>query len=746
MRMRYRHTTEGFLLAALIVACVAASPAAAKVLLLDLQPAGGEILEGFVPVTPATVYSAARGFGWEGEHSEKASRGSWPDPLAGDCLYSMSGTLRIDLADGEYEAALWTGGFSRNVPRPRGVAFGLEHGETRTNLSTVTPKSFLHDPPADLTSEEAKARFRLWCVYVERRLPQYRIRLQVQGGALRLGFFGPVALAGMAVAPVGEGEQLNGRLSSIEVSRRACFEPVVEWQKERYTAPSGLTAADHDAGFALTDRVGGEPRTLDSLALFAARGQHAVARFAVYPLKNVSAVGARVGTLKASLTTGLPSESVSLFRVIPVLDERGRSVPGPLEALDGRTHPLIRGVPLAMIVAVEVPADARPGVYAGKIAVETGEGGKRVLNLSLRVLPFSLPPLDKFDGAPPVFAWYQPFPDRLQGDLAFLVQCGLAPYIADLPPAAPDPTGQDAMAPFKQFIVIAKAARDAAPSMPVAWDGFGGISGIAWPRQQLLPGKMKWGGKDHAAAVGKSLQALAAALQQAGIEERAVFLTALSRAGSIVGQAGKASERAVVQSLGKVSCRPVIFPGEPWELDLAPKGSYVVLGDRLPAHYASLKKLRERGVRCLFAPRQPGRFATGFFAWRANCAVLCGTAWRDQGDPHNPFDGDEAEARYLAFRTASGLTLTDTGTRVREGIADLRYLRLLDRTIAAAGKAAKPEQKDALLRATELRRSLQRDIRPSWAYYERMGLPSAGELDVLRWAVAEVLVPLLPAK
>lgn len=127
---------------------------------------------------------------------------------------------------------------------------------------------------------------------------------------------------------------------------------------------------------------------------FAARGQSEAVCVAVHALKDVKAVAVTCGDLTGPAGAKIPASAVTVRLSLSwTIDPRGRgrSIHARQMVLlktDGWDIP--RGRTYEWVVDAHVPADAKAGVYRGKIAVRASGKTAAEFDLELEVLPFAL--------------------------------------------------------------------------------------------------------------------------------------------------------------------------------------------------------------------------------------------------------------------------------------------------------------------------------------------------------------------
>jgi len=729
-----------------------AAEEAGRVIRLDFQPEGAPVAPLFVPLTPFMTYTGQRGYGWEGGATGRGIQATLPDSLTGDCIFQPTAALRVDVPRGTYDICFWTGSFASEVPYPPAAPFGVFVEEQAVPLVNISAGTLWREWLSQGRSAQPAADCDLWTSLVAERLPVFRMRLQATDGVIRLRFWGPIAVSAVVISP-GEEDEFRRILDQIEANRREEFQRLVEIVATEPVAPSATTV-DEKAGFVLTLSGGqGSPEPLpETLDTFAAQGQTASLSFCFYALRELQWVVISLEELAASRRARLARSAVEVFTVRQTLDGRTpcRWMQHALEPW--QPHSLRAGSMTEVRIRIHVPVPTAAGIYRGRLTIRAKNGGKRSISVALRVLPFTLPDFssgEEIGRRPVLFAyWEHPPGSKQEDEVTFFARQGFAPYMTMGATGHSHP--QSASEVVADFCGRARALRVAGWKAEIGWDDFQHWVGLgeSW-RRRPSTSRARTEAKTipETAGLRSLVSALTNALKEAQLDPHSVYLTAAYHAGRATGPSGADTERSLLTVLRQLSpCAYLTFPGEAWELDLGEVLGHVVVGDAIPADFATLDELRQRQQPLAFAPRSSGRFAVGFFAWRVGARiVMCGTGWRNQGAPSNPLDGQESEAFYLAMPTERGLVPTVHGEAVREGANDLRYVILLERLLAETAKMSGSIPKAVLGRAQAVYQALRDGIRPSWDFYERQGVPSDATLDAMRWDVAGAIIAIQDA-
>src|ERR1039458_4602812 len=144
----------------------------------------------------------------------------------------------------------------------------------------------------------------------------------------------------------------------------------------------------------------------ESVRCFAARGQYEPLTFGLRSLEDLGRVTVRVDQLRSEEGAVIPADHVDIRMARPVreiVDAKARTWRWRPFLLEQRGELTVRaGAASQVWLTVKVPEEAAPGIYAGLARVSAAGRPEATVKLTLRVLPFTLPP------APIEMALYTP--------------------------------------------------------------------------------------------------------------------------------------------------------------------------------------------------------------------------------------------------------------------------------------------------------------------------------------------------
>ena len=418
-----------------------------KLFLFNFAPESSRTLDGFVKVSASTVYDKTRGFGWL-DLKGKVAAGSFDDPAlpwegcdnlnvitrpapddVGRTFVAGTATFVVDLPDGKYELWLLVGdeGFRDYVPHePFSILAGKDTVFKRNYKPADCYAAYETVPPDDTISEyDAYAR------YVRPRFEWKKAEVNVRDGRLALRLNCPERVADsmkFSAVPndltLGPAHRFTGSLCALMLSSEtpndtvgfSRIEMLEAYRAESFArrfprlyhppipAEPTLAKTDTRRGYTLffpylSENVAPNtfrPHEEKSLSLRATPGESLPITFAVYATDDLKQISVSPGYLRTKSDSINPkSFDVTQVRyvasVVEKLPDAGfRWQPAAGQLVPLTEAPLPKGSTRQFWLTLNVPADAKPGSYAGKISVNPMGGQSMSIDLTLQVLPFTL--------------------------------------------------------------------------------------------------------------------------------------------------------------------------------------------------------------------------------------------------------------------------------------------------------------------------------------------------------------------
>ncbi len=377
----------------------------------DFGTGASPVMEGFTPITPDTEYSRARGYGLKNARIWRAFDALQPEPLYQDFVCIESGGLAVDVPNGKYHVFV-------NIDSPSGfwgeyqvyreralIAEGRTVVRETMNFDTFKDKYFrfwnVEDLPDDNTFDK----------YQKPYFREKEFDVEVADGQLNLEFQGEnwaCSVSAVVIFPAANAAQGQNFLEYARERRRFYFDNDF---KRILPAPRGdplePTKQDKERGFVAFQRdpmgdvsYNDTPRKheiCDRLAGEAFAGELEPVTVAVVPLRNLGKVEVGVTDLRGSSAT-IPAAAIDVsyvsYRISRVNGAGSVYTITPRLLMPGGLVDMPKGMTRRFWLNVRTPANARPGVYRGAVAIRTGHGSPVQIPLEFRVRNGNLDPVD----------------------------------------------------------------------------------------------------------------------------------------------------------------------------------------------------------------------------------------------------------------------------------------------------------------------------------------------------------------
>ncbi|HEY9140180.1 MAG TPA: hypothetical protein VIN93_04775 [Bryobacteraceae bacterium] len=377
----------------------------------DFGTGTSPVMDGFTPITPATVYTAGRGYGLKNARVWRAVDALQPDPLYQDFICIESGGLAVDVPNGKYRVFV-------NIDSPSG--FWGEYQVYRERSILAQGKKVLSER-MDFKSFQKKY-FRFWDT---EDLPSYNTFDKYQGahfsekvfdvtvknGQLNLEFQGEnwaCSVSAVILFPIEKAAEGACFLEYVKEKRRFYFDNAF---KRVLHIPSGDSlqpaAEDTRRGYLVFQRDFmndvyyndtpyraeiGRPLAADGFP-----GQMVPFTMSVLPLQDLG-----TGTLSVSALAGpqgsIPASAIDVgyvsYRLTRVTNDGGVYTISPRLIVPKNTVALPKGVARRFWLTVRVPAGTAPGVYTGQVSLTPQQGGAQSIPLRFRVRKGALDAVD----------------------------------------------------------------------------------------------------------------------------------------------------------------------------------------------------------------------------------------------------------------------------------------------------------------------------------------------------------------
>jgi hypothetical protein len=369
------------------------------------------VMEGFIPITPSTVYSHERGYGLKSARIWRAFDALQPDPLYQDFICIEAGGLAVDLPNGRYSVFV-------NIDSPSGYWGEVQtyrqrivRAEGRSVVSESMDFAAFRDRyfrfwnrddlPADVTFDK----------YQRPYFQEKRFDAEVTDGQLNLEFQGEnwaCCVSAVVIFPAQKAVAGQKFLDYVESRRRFHFD---NYFKRVLPAPTGdpLQPTDDDRrrGFVAFGRdpmrdvsYNDTPKKGEiagRLAGEAFAGEYEPVTLAVLPLRDMGTVSIQVSDLIGPAGT-IPSSAIDVgfvsYRVSRVTPEGSVYTISPRLIMPHAQMAMPPGLTRRIWLTIRTPGAARPGLYQGSLAIRDGAGGLSQFPLDFRVRAGTLDPVD----------------------------------------------------------------------------------------------------------------------------------------------------------------------------------------------------------------------------------------------------------------------------------------------------------------------------------------------------------------
>jgi hypothetical protein len=377
----------------------------------DFGTSTSPVMEGFTPITPATLYSRGRGYGLKDARIWRAFDALQPEPLYQDFICIEAGGLAVDVPNGKYRVFV-------NIDSPSGFWGEYQTFRRRAILAEGRPavseamdfeafkaKYFRFwnrdDLPADVTFDK----------YQKTYFREKQFDVDVTDGQLNLEFQGEnwaCSVSAVVIFPVTQTALGEMFLKYAEARRRFYFD---NYFKRVLPTPSGdplqPTAEEERRGFVVFQRdvmrdvsyhdtpwkaeVG---RLLHGEAF---AGEYEPVTAALVPLRDLGTVTVTAGDLTGPAGT-IPAAAIDVgyvsYRLSRVTGDGTVYTILPRLIMPGGTVNMPGRLARRIWLTVRTPAGARPGVYQGTISVRPEKAPAASLPVEFRVRAGRLDPVD----------------------------------------------------------------------------------------------------------------------------------------------------------------------------------------------------------------------------------------------------------------------------------------------------------------------------------------------------------------
>lgn len=375
----------------------------------DFGTGASPLMDGFTPISPASLYSKGRGYGLKDARIWRSYDVLQPDPLYQDFICMESGGLAVDVPNGTYRVFV-------NIDNPSG--YWGEYQVYRKRAILAEGKEVVAET---MDFERCRQKyFRFWNVddlptdnvfdkYQTRYFAEKRFDVTVIDGQLNIDFRGEnfgCSVSAVIMYPlsrIAEGERF---LQAVQARRRFYFD---NYFRRIAHQPTGdpLPATGDPRGYLVFSRDFmqdvyyndtpskseiGQPLRADGFA-----GEYVPLTVGVLPLRDLGNVTVSAGDLSGPQGV-IPAAAIDVgyisYRISRVNLEGTVSAITPRFIMPSGTVAMPKGMTRRFWLTLKTPAGAKPGVYTGSVTVKPEKGIPTVLPLTFTVRKGALDPVD----------------------------------------------------------------------------------------------------------------------------------------------------------------------------------------------------------------------------------------------------------------------------------------------------------------------------------------------------------------
>jgi hypothetical protein len=378
----------------------------------DFQPGNtSPVLEGFLPIVPGMDYSEGRGYGLKNAKVLGAVDAMQPEPLYQDYICIGSGGLAVDVPNETYRVfvnldrpALYWGEnqrYSKRTVLAQGTAVATDTMDEETFKNKHFHFWNTDDLPTDVTFDK----------YQEFYFPGKTFDVDVTDGQLFIEFEGPndaCDVSAVIIYPLSKAADGERFMKYVEDRRRFHFDNYFKRVLHRPTGdPVAAADADKARGFVVFTRdimkevyyndtpfksEIGKPMTADVFA-----GEYGPMDLCVRPLADLGRVTVTAGDLKGPggmIPAGAIDVGYVSYRLSRVTMEGSIYTISPRLVMPTNTVDMPKDIVRQFWLTVKTPTDAKPGLYKGRVTIETEKGGKADMPVEFRVRAGTLDEVD----------------------------------------------------------------------------------------------------------------------------------------------------------------------------------------------------------------------------------------------------------------------------------------------------------------------------------------------------------------
>ncbi len=373
-------------------------------------PRKAPLLRGMTRIAPGTVYSKSRGYGLLNAQVWRTFDALQPDVVYRNFICIEKGGLALDVPNGKYHVFAnydCPGGYWGELPKYRErkiICEGQIAADDKMDREQAIAKYFRFADKEDLYSDNTFDKY-LGEIFKEKEFDA-----EVKDGQLNVEFEGKdfsCSVSCVVVFPADKMTEGKKYLASLRERRRADFDnyfrrtlhtdknPEPELDKKQTAKGYCVFSRNYmEDIYPDTKPLGGE--ITNSLSAFASAGEIEPLTFAVRPVKDLGKVNVVPTDLKGPAT--IPAANIKvgyvMNRLSRIAADGSQYTIAPRYVMGTAEIELVKGQSKWFWANVEVPTNAAPGLYKGKLQLQFADGAKDALDVSFEVVGPVLPELD----------------------------------------------------------------------------------------------------------------------------------------------------------------------------------------------------------------------------------------------------------------------------------------------------------------------------------------------------------------
>ncbi|HOV21131.1 MAG TPA: DUF6067 family protein [bacterium] len=743
----------------------------AEVFKFDMGDEKSPVYSGFIKVTKETTYTEEKGYGWTGS-SKNLKDGYWklPDDLAMDYVSGSPAIFKVNIPNGEYKVcyisphcnysnAYYTPGF-RYDARWYVKVKGKE--VSRLDFNDYMKDVFFKNIDNDYHKNDS-----IWKKYIRNEfIPRYFI-IEVKDNTIEIEFTNGCCITCLVIYPLEKAEQVEKELVEIEKEREKKFNlGIEEIKNEEEKGPFySISENDRKTGYIIFSRnyldeirYNSRPKEGEvkkELTAFASGDEYEPFTFSLFPLIDLKKVKIEVTELENNKGNKIGKENISLNIVRYIEISKGKfgyfQYPIKYEVFpfylrEYKESDFEEGVSRRFWLTVKVPKDTPEGIYKGKITISPEGNPSSSLEIKLRVLPFNLQPFEDifirtaFQDLRYGSSDFDKYMELIKSYLIFIKEYGLTPDTQSLPnrlfgQKIDEKTRCVDLTYYKKYLEYYKEI--GFPSKEVVLCLYSPILKNWWG----IPGGTKtrqgyYYNQEGREIIKEILLNIKGETNKFGLEP--IFLI-----GGELTNAGIELIRGYIplyKELKEAGLKLYNNSNGQGEVDLLSPYLYIHgLRDYLmtPENISYIKKVAPDCKYWIYGVET--RFKAGFGYCRSGAkGSYTEFLVIPRRDPYNPFDVGW-EGLHISFCLPGEEKPVSTlkAERIREGIDDTRYIRMLESLIKEGEK-----KKIDVTESKKILEEIMDYINPDFSYYYTHSAPSNEVYDKLRWRIANEIIKL----